>query len=103
MSKTILVATDFGDSSEHAIRYALELAHKLDATVHLVHAWVIPTFATDDLAATVSSELVDQLQKAAQRAMDAAVTRHSTPGSPVTGTVCDGRIPAQPSSSSLRR
>ncbi len=36
--KTLLYATDLSENSAYAFRYALELAEKLDARLHLVHA-----------------------------------------------------------------
>jgi len=35
--KKILVPTDFSECSEAAMRYAFELAHTFDATLHLLH------------------------------------------------------------------
>lgn len=35
--KTILVGTDFGDSSRKALKFAKELAEKDQATIHLLH------------------------------------------------------------------
>ncbi len=36
--KTLLYATDLSENSAHAFRYALELADRLDADLHLLHA-----------------------------------------------------------------
>ncbi len=42
--KNILVPTDFSEPSLHATRYALELARKFDATVHLLNVIEDPVF-----------------------------------------------------------
>lgn len=45
--KTILVATDFGDSSRAALSYAGDVAKVFSSTLHIVH--VVPDFAARDL------------------------------------------------------
>ena len=39
--KNILVATDFGDTSQEALRFAQRIARAFDATIHLLH--VVPS------------------------------------------------------------
>lgn len=46
--KNVLVATDFSEPSEAALRYGSELARKFDATLHVLHV-------VDDLAAHPST------------------------------------------------
>ena len=40
--KTILVPTDLSEASERAIDYASQLAHKFEATIHLLYVVEIP-------------------------------------------------------------
>jgi universal stress protein A len=66
----IVIGIDFSETSEHALRYALELASQLGACVDLVHAYSLPAFAlpiegaimaSASQAADLSSRLGEQL------------------------------------------
>jgi len=43
--KHILVATDFGDSSDRALDLAVELAQKFAAALTIVHSWEAPIYS----------------------------------------------------------
>ncbi|MCC6215990.1 MAG: universal stress protein [Polyangiaceae bacterium] len=47
--ESILVATDFSECSQLALRAACELGSKLGATVDVVHVWEMPAFVAPDL------------------------------------------------------
>lgn len=47
--ESILVATDFSECSQLALRAACELAGKLGATVDALHVWEMPAFVSPDL------------------------------------------------------
>ena len=57
--KNILVPIDFSEQSEKAATAACALAAKTGATVHLLHAYVIPVESVG-LALTVSQKYVEQ-------------------------------------------
>lgn len=57
--RNILVPIDFSEQSEKAATAACALAAKTGATVHLVHAYVIPVESVG-LAHTVSQQYVEQ-------------------------------------------
>src|SRR5262245_56730486 len=68
--KLILVPTDFSAHAEQALEYAVALAAKLGATVHLVHALASPPSAlqvalTEDILENLVSENRDALEKLA--------------------------------------
>jgi nucleotide-binding universal stress UspA family protein len=71
---TILCPVDFSDASAHAVSYALELAKRLGASVHLVHVYeLVPYSMPDglggaDFLARFSDELEVELAKLAERA-----------------------------------
>jgi nucleotide-binding universal stress UspA family protein len=65
----ILVSTDFGDAARAATEHALALAQKLGAKVTLLHTWELPPF---DYGEAVQWP-VAELERQAQRALDAAV------------------------------
>jgi universal stress protein A len=60
--KNILVPIDFSEASEKAATAACALAVKTGATVHLLHAYVIPVESVG-LALTVSEQYVEQFVK----------------------------------------
>lgn len=63
--KNILVATDFGEVSEHAADVACDLATKFGAKLTLMHVWTVPTPAYAEMITLP----LDQIQKAAEEAM----------------------------------
>lgn len=67
--RRILVPTDFSDAADQALRYAIDLASKLGAEVHLVHAWQLSAYASpsSDLAKGMERDLSNDLSALAQR------------------------------------
>ena len=70
---TILVATDFSPPAEHALDYAIELANKLGAKVHLVNVIGIPTYGVPELGLAISSSVMDSVVKSSQSELDKLV------------------------------
>ncbi len=66
---TILVPTDFGDSSERAVTYAAELAKALGAEIVLMHAWDMPIVGFPDGTFVATPELASQVTEAAQHGL----------------------------------
>lgn len=69
--KRILVPIDFSPNAEQALDYASELAGKLGATVHLVHALASPPSAlqvalTEDILENLVNEQQEALEKLAE-------------------------------------
>ena len=58
LPKTILVPTDFSPNADQALDYACELAGKLGATVHLVHAVTSPPSA---LQVALTEQMIENL------------------------------------------
>jgi nucleotide-binding universal stress UspA family protein len=63
----ILVPTDFGEASNHALDLALEMAEKFGSKITLVHAYDVPVPYFEGL-----SWPVDSLETEARRALDDA-------------------------------
>ena len=55
--KTILVPTDFGTGSDHAIALRGDLAKALAAELVIMHAWEIPMLGFPDGAFVATAEL----------------------------------------------
>jgi glycine betaine transporter len=69
LPKRILVPIDFSEFSEHALDFAVELAGKLDATIHLIHAISIPAIGVPELGAAWSPTMIDDLVASGTKAM----------------------------------
>jgi nucleotide-binding universal stress UspA family protein len=92
--KRILVATDFSQTSEHALEYARALATAFSGTLHLLHVVPDPVIASAwseayayDLTALGERLRLDaerQLAEKAQTIRDVAVTTEALVGRPAT-------------------
>ncbi len=68
--KQILVPTDFSENARHALDYAIELAKRSSAKLHLLHTPVIPTYLLMDLSYSPGPEAVTRILNEAQDALD---------------------------------
>ena len=75
LPKTILVATDFSESAEYSLDYAVALAGKLDAKIHLLNAIGIPSLGVPELGVALTSTLIDSMVKASQTELDKLAAR----------------------------
>jgi nucleotide-binding universal stress UspA family protein len=84
----ILVATDFGEASESALRYGTELAGRFGATLHVLHVAqnvYVTTFGAETYAAIVP-EMQQEIESAAKKRLEEAVIDSDGSG-PRTKTV----------------
>lgn len=75
--KTILVPTDFSEAASVALDYAVELAEKLGASVHVVHAFELPLVGFPDGTMTISAEMASRIIDAAQSALAELAKKHA--------------------------
>lgn len=68
--KTILVGIDFSKNAEHALEYAVLIANRMNATIHLV--WVDNTVSEESVIATIPGEL--RIEKKSY--MNALIEKH---------------------------
>jgi nucleotide-binding universal stress UspA family protein len=79
LPKNILVPTDFSPHAEHALDYAVELAGKLDAKVHLLNAIGVPALGVPELGVALTSTVIDGMVAENQAALDKlAAARRAT-------------------------
>jgi nucleotide-binding universal stress UspA family protein len=86
--KNILVATDFSEASDAALRYGREFASRFGATLHVLHVAenvAIPSIGADGFAA-MAPELQEDIEEAARVRLAAALGDHGGSG-PVTRPV----------------
>jgi nucleotide-binding universal stress UspA family protein len=91
LPKTILVPTDFGEPSEAALDYAVELARVLRANICLVHAYEIPYIGMPDGAIVATAELTSRVLEGAQMGLDRTISSRKGSGVAVRGFVRQGR------------
>ena len=70
----ILVATDFGDSSEQALDLAVRVAQKFGSELTLVHIWEVPQYSYA-AGLYVSVDLVGPIERAAVASLEAATAK----------------------------
>lgn len=80
LPKKILVGTDFSETSDRALDYAIELASRLGATVTVLHAYELPIVGFPDGAFIASADVASRLATAAQSGLDTAVSTRAGRG-----------------------
>jgi nucleotide-binding universal stress UspA family protein len=80
----ILVPTDFGTGSDHALTYAVELAKALGAGVTVMHAYEIPMIGFPDGALIATPELATKVSEAAQIGLENSINAHAGSGVPMS-------------------
>ena len=71
LPRTILVATDFSDTAEQALDYAIALAGKLGAKIYLLNAIGLPTFGVvPELGVATTATMIDGMVADNQKALD---------------------------------
>jgi len=88
--KRILVATDFSDTSEAALEYAIDLARTLGAKITLVHLYELPVYTFPSGAMVATAEFATQLMTGAQEATEAECAKHAKDGVDITPLVREG-------------
>jgi nucleotide-binding universal stress UspA family protein len=93
LPRNILVATDFSEHADHALDYAAELAARLDATLHLVHAIAVSPMGVPEVGVAYSAMMIETFTKNAQAALEARAARYRGRVSlaPVTLEIGDAR------------
>lgn len=77
--KNLLVPFDFSDCSGYALDYAVGLAAKLDAKIHLVHVVAIPALGVPEAIVPINASVIDGLMADSQKELDkVASARRST-------------------------
>jgi nucleotide-binding universal stress UspA family protein len=80
LPKTILVPTDFGEASEQAALYALELAKAIGSEIVLMHAFEIPAVGFPDGALVATADMTNRVLEGAQVGLDRQVSQYEAHG-----------------------
>lgn len=76
LPKNILVPVDLGEGSEDAVAYAAELAHALDATLHLLHVVGIPAMGVPEMGVAYSAPMLDGMMSDDLHALEHMLAPH---------------------------
>lgn len=90
--KQLLVPTDFSENAQHAVDYAVELAKRSSAKLHLLHAPVIPTYLLMDLSYSPGPEAVTRILNDSQQALDKQAKRIAESGIEYFAAIREGTV-----------
>src|SRR5258708_22007383 len=88
--RVIVAGTDFSDTAEHAVDYAVDLAKALDATVVVVNACELPVYGFPDAAMIPNPDMAADILANAQANLKEAVEKRRGPGVRIEGVVRQG-------------
>ena len=88
--RRFLVPTDFTETSERALEWALDLAKRVGAAVTVMHAYEIPILGFPDGALIASPDIATKISEAARSGLDRTVARVKDRGVPVDAILRDG-------------
>lgn len=88
--KVILVATDFGEPAEAALRTAIEYAKVFGSQIVLMHTFEIPVIGFPDGAVVATAELTARILEGAQVGLDRLIQRHADCGVTMRGVIKQG-------------
>ncbi|MGE0869737.1 MAG: universal stress protein [Kofleriaceae bacterium] len=83
LPRTILVATDFSELADAGLAYAVDLASRLDATVHVLHVIPVPVMGMEEIGIAYGAVTMEATTAEAQRALDELVARYRSAGARV--------------------
>ncbi len=76
LPQVILVPTDFGESSDRALAYAVMLAKALTAEIIVLHTYELPVIGFPDGALVATPELATRISDSAQAGLRKALDAH---------------------------
>lgn len=86
----ILVPTDFTETSEHALDWALSLAERLGASVTVMHSYEIPIAGFPDGAIIATPEIATRIAEASREALTQTLDRRKGRGVPMDAILREG-------------
>jgi nucleotide-binding universal stress UspA family protein len=92
--KRILVPTNFTETSNLALDYALELAERMSAEVTVMHAFEIPLVGFPDGALVMSGDVARRVADVSREALESLVAERSGKGVKLHGVLREG-VPSE--------
>jgi nucleotide-binding universal stress UspA family protein len=72
LPRRVILATDFSDEGAYAMRQGAELAKRLEAEIHLVHAFDVPLEPVTRYGIAIPTDIVPLARDVARKKLDAA-------------------------------
>jgi nucleotide-binding universal stress UspA family protein len=88
--RNILVATDFTETSEHALDWALDMALRLGSCITLLHAYELPIVGLPDATLIAPAEVASRIADASRKALDKTLERRKESGVPIAALLREG-------------
>jgi nucleotide-binding universal stress UspA family protein len=88
--RTILCPTDFSPGSAAATTYAVELARKLGAKVHLLHVHPLPMLTAPDGGVMLPADVLAEVSEASAQALRRLATEWRAKGVEIETHLADG-------------
>jgi nucleotide-binding universal stress UspA family protein len=88
--RRLLVATDFTETSNVALDWAIDLAAPLGASVAVMHAYEIPIVGFPDGALIATADIALRIADSAKAALDGAVEQRRGRGVPLEALLREG-------------
>jgi nucleotide-binding universal stress UspA family protein len=90
--RRILVPTDFTETSNHALEWAIGIAAPFRAKVTVMHAYEIPVVGFPDGAIIATPDLAARISESSQTALDKLVDNWRTAGTSIDAILREGII-----------
>ena len=90
LPKRILVAIDFSDTSNRALRYGIGLAKALGAKLTVAHVYELPVYGFPSGAMVATVEMATQIMTSAKNATEEVCKAHAGEGVEMTPIVRQG-------------
>jgi nucleotide-binding universal stress UspA family protein len=88
--RRLLVATDFTETADRALDWAVELAARVNASVTVVHAYEIPVIGFPDGGIIATADVAVRIAEGARIALDNVVEQRQGRGVPIDSVLREG-------------
>ncbi len=88
--RRILVPTDFTETSDHALEWAMTLAERLGASITVMHSYEIPIAGFPDATIVATPEMAARISDASQHALKKTVDQRLGRGIPIDSLLREG-------------
>ena len=90
--RTLIIATDLGQVSQHAITYGVSLARDLNAEVVLVHAWQPTQITVMDATIILPADRVADLAEDLHQQLESIAEQHRATWPRISIRLLDGEL-----------
>jgi len=88
--RRILVPTDFTETSDRALDWAMGIAARLGASVTVMHSYEIPIVGFPDGAIVATPEIATRIADASRAALESTLAQRSGKGVPLDSVLREG-------------